>query len=131
MYFFTTQRYLDRVMDPSGGIRKQDGAKILARIGENKIGRDITWDWIRSNWKYISSYFDTSISSYLGRAISAITSDFNTDLQLQELEDFYHTNKAYLRTAERQTKNAIQWVRVNNAWMKRNFGTIVNWLVSK
>ena len=131
MYFFTTQRYLDRVMDPSGGIRKQDGAKILARIGENKIGRDITWDWIRSNWKYISSYFDTSISSYLGRAISAITSDFNTDLQLQELEDFYHTNKAYLRTAERQTKNAIQWVRVNNAWMKRNFETIVNWLVSK
>ena len=118
-------------MDPSGGIRKQDGAKILARIGENKIGRDITWDWIRSNWKYISSYFDTSISSYLGRAISAITSDFNTDLQLQELENFYHTNKAYLRTAERQTKNAIQWVRVNNAWMKRNFGTIVNWLVSK
>ena len=128
---FYKQRYLDRVMDPSGGIRKQDGAKILARIGENKIGRDITWDWIRSNWKYISSYFDTSISSYLGRAISAITSDFNTDLQLQELEDFYHTNKAYLRTAERQTKNAIQWVRVNNAWMKRNFGTIVNWLVSK
>ena len=131
MNSFTTQRYLDRVMDPSGGIRKQDGAKILARIGENKIGRDITWDWIRSNWKYISSYFDTSISSYLGRAISAITSDFNTDLQLQELEDFYHTNKAYLRTAERQTKNAIQWVRVNNAWMKRNFGTIVNWLVTK
>ena len=115
-------------MNPSGGIRKQDGGRVIAAIGKNKIGRDITWDWIRSKWQEISSYFDTGISSSLGRAISAITSDFYTDLQLQELEEFYRMNLPYLRTAERKTKNAIQWVRVNNSWMKRNFKTIVDWL---
>ena len=118
-------------MDPNGGIRKQDGGKVISRIGGNEIGRDMTWDWIRSNWKHLSSYFDTAISSSIGRVISAVTSDFHTDLQLQELEEFFHLNKAILRTAERHTKIAIQWVRVNNAWMKRNFDTIVVWLAAQ
>ena len=118
-------------MDPSGGIRKQDGGRVIAMIGKNKIGRDVTWDWIRSKWQQISSYFDTGISSSLGQAISAVTSDFYTDLQLQELENFYNMNLPYLRNAARKTKNAIQWVRVNNSWMKRNFETIVNWLAAQ
>ena len=118
-------------MDPSGGIRKQDGGRVIAMIGKNKIGRDVTWDWIRSKWQQISSYFDTGISSSLGHAISAVTSDFYTDIQLQELENFYNMNLPYLRNAARKTKNAIQWVRVNNSWMKRNFDTIVNWLAAQ
>ena len=122
------QRYLDKSLDPNGVIRKQDGTKVISSIGSNRIGRDLTWDWLRSNWDQISSYFDTAISSSVGKMVSSIASDFNTELKLKELEEFYETNKAHLRTARKDTKIAIQWVRVNIAWMENNFKTIVTWL---
>ena len=115
-------------MNPRGGIRKQDGTKVISSVASNRIGRDLTWDWLRSNWDHISSYFDTAISSSVGHMISSITSDFNTNLKLKELEVFYEENKAHLRTARKDTEISIQWVRVNIDWMKKNFGTIVKWL---
>ena len=91
----------------------------------------MTWDWLRGNWDEISTYFDTAISSSVGHMISSITSDFNTQLKLKELEEFYNTNKAHLRTAKKDTEISIQWVRVNMEWMNSNFDTIVNWLAEQ
>jgi aminopeptidase N len=123
-----TQRYLDKSLDPNGVIRKQDGTKVISSIANNRIGRDMTWDWLRSNWDQISSYFDTAISSSVGKIVSSIASDFNTELKLKELEEFYETNKDHLRTARKDTKIAINWVKVNIAWMENNFKVIVTWL---
>ena len=123
-----TQRYLDKSLDPNGVIRKQDGTKVICSIANNRIGRDMTWDWLRSNWDQISSYFDTAISSSVGKIVSSIATDFNTELKLKELEEFYETNKDHLRTARKDTKIAINWVKVNIAWMENNFKAIVTWL---
>ena len=125
------QRYLDKTLNPSSGIRKQDGASVISSVASNRIGRDMTWDWLRGNWDEISTYFDTAISSSVGHMISSITSDFNTQLKLKELEEFYNTNKAHLRTAKKDTEISIQWVRVNMEWMNSNFDTIVNWLAEQ
>ena len=115
-------------MDPNGIIRKQDGTRVISSIANNRIGRDLTWDWLRSNWNRLSEYFDTAISSSVGRMIGSISQDFNTDLKLKELVDFYEKNKVHLRTAKKDTEIAMQKVRVNINWMKNNFETIVEWL---
>ena len=104
---------------------------VIASVANNRIGRDLTWDWLRSNWNKISAYFDTAISSSVGHVIQAIASDFSSELKLEELSDFYETNKAGLGTARKDTKIAIQWVRVNIKWMKNNYETIVNWLTDQ
>ena len=55
----------------------------------------MTWDWLRNKWDKLSGYFDTAISSSVGRIIKSVTSDFNTPFELKELEDFYaqHQNE--------------------------------------
>ena len=122
---------MDRSLNPNSGIRKQDGAMVIASVASNRIGRDLTWDWLRSNWDKISAYFDTAISSSVGHVIQSIASDFSSELKLKELSEFYETNKAGLGTARKATKIAIQWVRVNIKWMKNNYETIVNWLTDQ
>lgn len=130
-HIWMLKRYLDKSLTPNLGIRKQDGSKVISSVANNRIGRDMTWDWLRSNWDEISTYFDTAISSSVGHIISSIASDFNTELKLKELKEFYDTKKVHLRTARKDTEIAIQWVRVNIEWMKNNYDTIVKWLTEQ
>ena len=112
----------------NSGIRKQDGASVICVVAMNRIGRDMTWDWLRSNWKIISKYFDTAISAAIGHVIKVIAVDFNTELKLNELIAFYELNKAGLGTAKKDTEIAIQLARANVKWMDKNYKIIVDWL---
>ena len=118
-------------MDPSSGVRKQDGASVVSRVAKNTVGRYVAWNWIRSNWSGISSYFDTAISSAVGSMVSSVAADFNTRLDLAELEQFYTLRKAQLGTAKRDVEIAIQSVKANIQFMENNYDEIVGWLEKK
>jgi hypothetical protein len=71
---------------PSSGIRKQDSSTVISGVAKNKVGRDLTWNWLRANWPAISRYFKAGIDSSLGDIISACASDFNKEFELDELQ---------------------------------------------
>jgi len=63
------QRYLDMTTNPNSGIRKQDGTNVISSIASGSVGRYVVWDWIRMKWSMVSTYFDTAISSSVGKMI--------------------------------------------------------------
>ena len=60
--------------------------------------------------------------------ITACAKDFNTELELSELEKFYEEHLSELGTAKRDTEVAIQNVKANVQWMKNYYTLIVDWL---
>ena len=64
----------------------------------------------------------------LGGMVSSCTRDFNTELELQELETFYTTNLNELGTAKRATETAISKTKSNIKWMESYYEQIVTWL---
>ena len=60
--------------------------------------------------------------------VTSCTRDFNTALELQELESFYETNLNELGTAKRATETAISKTKTNIKWMEDYYDQIVAWL---
>ena len=118
-------------IDSNSGIRKQDGSTVIKSVARNQIGRDITWDWLRSDWKRISNYYNPNTSKTIARVMRTLTSDFNTPLKLKELTEFYNEYKIELGSAKRNTLISIQNVKANVKWMNDNYQIISNWLEAK
>lgn len=114
-------------IDPTSGVRKQDGTTAIISVAGNVIGRDIAWDWLRGNWVEISGYFDTAIASSTGKIVLEIASDFNTEQNLKELKEFYEEHKDSLGTASTDVISAIQYTKANIRWMENNFEIVSNW----
>ena len=115
-------------LDPTSPIRKQDGSSVISRIARNPLGRYMTWNWLRNQWKEVSTYFDTAISSAVGRIIQSVTRDFNTQFELEELQAFYEEHKNELGTTKRTTLNCIELVKGNVQWMTKYYKDIFDWL---
>ena len=77
----------------------------------NIIGRYLAWNWIRDSWDEISTYWDTAISSSVGRMITAVAGDFNTELELSELEAFILEHEDTLGSAEASANQMVEQTR--------------------
>jgi aminopeptidase N len=82
----TVRKLLSLVMD-SSVIRPQDVARWFIWTIRNRDGKELAWDWLRSNWDWIEKTFgsDKSYDDYPRGAASALT----TREQLQEYKDFF------------------------------------------
>jgi len=122
------ERYLEMSLNEESGVRKQDGWRVIVGVSRNIIGRYIAWNWIRDNWERLSSYYDTAISSSVGRIISAVAKDFNTAFELAELETFIVDHDNSLGSAGRDARQMVESTKANINWMTEHYQTIVDWL---
>jgi len=122
------QKYLDMSISESSGVRKQDGYRVIVGVSKNIVGRYIAWDWIRANWAQLSAYYDTAISSSIGRILSAVAGDFNTEYNLRQLEEFIVEHESELGTARRDADVMVQGAKANIGWMAEHYDTILAWL---
>ena len=122
------ERYLEMSLNEDSGVRKQDGYRVIVGVSRNLIGRYIAWNWIRDNWERLSSYYDTAISSSVGRIINGVAKDFNTPFELAELETFIVDHEDELGSAGRDAKQMVESTKANINWMDQHYQTIVDWL---
>ena len=121
------QKLLDMTIDPTSGIRKQDGFTVITSVASNPDGRNLAWNWLSSNWNSIASYFDAKNSVKIGNIIKSCTEAFNNDTELESLNQFYNNNLANLGTAISGTKSSIQTVKANIEWMFRHEKEVLAW----
>ncbi len=116
-----------------------------------KSGQTLTDPFFSKKIAYSSFSLDTAVSSPVARIVDAVTAGFNTDEELQELQDFYDDNFAIVRfkkvsykthlfpnrfeffisqlgTAERATETALETVEANVAWMADHYDEVETWL---
>ncbi|XP_029452010.1 glutamyl aminopeptidase [Rhinatrema bivittatum] len=118
-------RYLSYIYNTTL-IKSQDAFTVLQYISYNKYGKTMAWDWVRLNWEYLVNRY-TINDRNLGRLIPRITGAFNTELQLWQMENFFEKYpEAGAGAASR--KQALETVKSNIEWLKRNKAEIKEWL---
>jgi len=122
------EKYLEMALDETSGVRKQDGYRIVVGVSKNLIGRYLAWNWIRDKWEDISNYYHTAISSSVSRMITAVANDFNTPLELSELQTFIADHETELGTAGSAAEQMVESTKANIIWMEKHYQTIVDWL---
>ncbi|XP_064306187.1 glutamyl aminopeptidase [Phalacrocorax carbo] len=109
-------RYLKYIYNTSL-IKSQDVFTVLRYISYNTYGKTMAWDWIRLNWQYLVDRY-TINDRNLGRIVT-ITQNFNTELQLWQMENFFekypNAGAGQLPRSQsiEQVKNNIEWLKVN------------------
>ncbi|XP_022814656.1 glutamyl aminopeptidase-like isoform X1 [Spodoptera litura] len=111
-------------------IRSQDYLTVVVNISSNPSGTALVWDDVRANWPRLVRRF-TLNSRYLGGIIPSITSSFNTDLKLKEMESFFGlypeagAGETGRRQALESVKNNIRWstyhLKQVTAWIDANY----------
>lgn len=72
------------------------------------------------------SYGKTSFS--LGNLIRSVSTSMNTQVELNQLQNFYETIKADVGTGKRSFQIAIEEVESNVNWRNRNYKILEDWI---
>ncbi len=98
----------------SSEVRDQDAPLLLAASASNNYARDLTWKFIKDNWKLL--YDRYSGGHTCSRMITDTTSDFDTNEDAKDIEKFFKKNKA--AGMERVIAQVLERIRSNAAWKK-------------
>ncbi|XP_026732287.1 glutamyl aminopeptidase-like isoform X1 [Trichoplusia ni] len=109
-------------------IRSQDYLNVIIMISSNPSGTALVWDEVRSRWPFLVQRF-TLNSRYLGNMIPDITSTFNTDLKLKEMETFF-AQYPDAGAGEGARRRALETVRNNIRWNVYHLNAVTSWLVT-
>lgn len=107
-------------------VRSQDFFTVVQYISQNSVGNKLAWDWIRSNWDYLVNRF-TTYSRSLGRLVPNVISDFNSEFELQQVQDFFNKYPD-AGAGARGRQNALEDIKANIQWKKNNEKKITDWL---
>ncbi|XP_042357199.1 glutamyl aminopeptidase [Plectropomus leopardus] len=120
-------RLLDACKDESV-VRSQDLFTVVRYVSYNPLGQDMAWDWTTLNWDYLVNRY-TINDRNLGRLLNRISTNYNTELQLWKMEHFFKLTPD-AGAGEMPRKQALETVRNNIEWIRRNENEIRAWLES-
>lgn len=109
-------------------MRSQDVFTLIRYVSLNKYGKTMAWDWMTLNWEYLVNRF-TINDRNLGRLVARITTTYNTELQLWQMQHFFERYPE-AGAGETPRKQALETVKNNIEWVKTNKGEIEAWLQS-
>lgn len=108
----------------SSNVKNQDTPFIIANIWANKYGQDITWKFIKDNWKEIVKNYGEG-GHFLSRLLSPL-GNHTTLKDLKNIKAFFSKNIA--PGAERTLIQSYEKIESNIAWLKDDKKSIKNWL---
>ncbi len=113
----------------SAEVRSQDSYIVLAGFGGNKSARAQNWEFIKKSWKTLSDRFSGGPAALFSRIIDGAVSGFTTEEAGRDAETFL--KKHPIAGTERTVKQALEVVRANGRWAKRDTQDIAAWLAAR
>jgi len=108
----------------SNDVRKQDKPSFISLLLIKKTSRNITWKFIKENWKeFLKNYGEGGHS--LSRMLSSLDR-YTTEKDLKDIKKFWSSNVA--PGAERTLEQAYEKIASNIAWIKDDKKNIKKWL---
>ncbi|XP_007516437.1 aminopeptidase N [Erinaceus europaeus] len=121
-------RYLDYTLNPNL-IRKQDATSTISSIASNVIGQDLAWNFVRDNWKKLFQDYGGGSFSF-SNLIQAVTRRFNTESDLQQLEQFKKDNADIgFGSGTRALEQALEKTKANIKWVNANKKAVLDWFI--
>ena len=110
----------------SAQVRRQDAYAVLGGFGGNPYGRELAWDFVKSNWKQLVERYSGSSVSLLTRVIEGSAGGFVSSEALKDVTAFFKKNPVL--GTERTMKQTLEVIRCNAGWAKRSRREVPEWL---
>jgi puromycin-sensitive aminopeptidase len=107
----------------SSKVRSQDSITLVAAVAANPKGRNLAWDFVKSNWAEFDRRYGGG-GFGLMRLVS-ICSHFNSQEKADDVDSFFAEHPA--PAAERTIRQAMERVRLNIKWLELNRQELSNW----
>lgn len=106
-------------------VRPQNIFLVLRSAYYNKYGRDLTWRFVRSNWKKLVELFGVG-SFAMANIISEVTSRFVTKFDYDEVHAFFENRE--VGAGKRAVKSSLERIYSNIKWLEKNEAKVEQWL---
>jgi puromycin-sensitive aminopeptidase len=123
---FKDEKLLLKTLDlsMSDNVKNQDTPFWISAVWINKYGRDLTWKFVKNNWKIIVKNYGEG-----GHFLSRLLFPLGSHTTLNDLADakkFFTKNVA--PGSERTLEQSYEKIESNAAWLKDDKKSIKNWL---
>ncbi|CAO1436554.1 unnamed protein product [Diamesa hyperborea] len=109
-------KYLNLVISPDSGVRKQDGARAFSSVAKNIVGNEIAFDFLYTNIAEIFEYFGDGFNT-VSKMIDSVTTFMNKDYHREQFKKFAEkANKLGLITVEKSIKLSEIEIQKNIFW---------------
>ncbi|XP_041987811.1 puromycin-sensitive aminopeptidase [Aricia agestis] len=109
---------LKRVLDfaISDEVRAQDTVFVIVSVAVSRNGRDLAWEFFKSHWQEFMNRYEGGF--LLARLVKSTTENFASEAMAREVEAFFadHVSPG----TERSVQQALETVRLNAAWLRRD-----------
>ena len=120
------QETLERSLD-TADVRSHDTVRLVSAVASNRLGRDMAWDFVKSNWpEFDRRYGD---GKFALMQLVSITSRFTTAKMHDDVEGFFKTNPS--PGAERTIRQSLERIRLNVAWLVKNRQPLAEWFAER
>ena len=110
----------------SKNVRSQDGPSMIGSVWSNNHGRDITWVFIKRNWKeFVKRYGEG------GHFLSRLLAPMGVHIKNKDADDIKKFFKKNLAPgAERTIEQGLERIYGNDSWLASDKNKIKQWLKS-
>ncbi len=108
----------------SKNVRGQDGPSLIGAVWGNSYGRDITWVFIKRNWKELVKRYGEG-GHFLGRLLAPMGVHTKTKSG-DDIKKFFKKNVA--PGAERTIEQGLERIYSNASWLAADKAKIKTWL---
>ncbi len=108
-------------------VRSQDTIALVVSVASNRIGRDLAWEFVKSNWEEFDRRYGRG-----GFAITQLvgfTGGFTTADKAADVEEFFNTHPT--PSIARTVQQSLERIRINVKWLERNKEELAQWFASR
>ncbi|XP_046969043.1 puromycin-sensitive aminopeptidase [Vanessa cardui] len=117
---------LKRVLEfaVSDEVRAQDTVFVIVSVAVSRNGRDLAWQFFKDHWQEFMDRYQGGF--LLARLVKSTTENFASEACAQEIEEFFRTHQS--PGTERSVQQALETVRLNAAWLRRDLASATAYL---
>ncbi|CAD7003786.1 unnamed protein product [Ceratitis capitata] len=111
----------------SGEVRAQDSVFVIVAVAVNPKGRDMAWEFFKDNNQKLLQQYQGSF--LLTRLIKYLIENFASEERAVEVENYFKQNQ--FPGTERTVSQAVETIRLNANWLKRDLDSLTSYLKSQ
>ncbi|MFQ5934131.1 MAG: ERAP1-like C-terminal domain-containing protein, partial [Dehalococcoidia bacterium] len=108
-------------------VRAQDTVLVLTAVAANRYGRDLAWEFIKSNWDELDRRYGKG--GFMIMRLVSTTQGFTTLERAEEVEQFFKEHP--VSAAHRTVQQSLERIRLNAKWLERNRKDLEEWFVRR
>ncbi len=110
----------------SDGVRSQDRYVLLGGFGSNAACREQAWEFIKREWKTVTSFFGGGNLGMMTRIIEGATQGFQTESHAKDVQGFFKAHP--IKGGQRAVHQSLEVIRANARWAARDRADLSAWL---